>query len=54
VVKLVPVSGEEAEAQLSRQAWLQELSKLREDLAMAANGKPMSQLVVEMREEDRY
>jgi len=54
VARLVPASGEEAEARLSRQAWLQELSKLREDLAMAANGKPMSQLVVKMREEERF
>lgn len=54
VAKLVPVSDEEAEMQLSRQAWLQELSKLREDLATAAHGKPMSRLVTEMREEERY
>jgi len=54
VAKLIPASSEEAGTQLSRHAWLQELDKLREDLAMAANGKPMSQLVVEMRDEERY
>jgi len=54
VAKLIPASSEEAGTQLSRHAWLQELDKLREDLAMAANGKPMSRLVVEVRDEERY
>jgi len=54
VAKLIPASSEEAGTQLSRHAWLQELGKLREDLAMAAKGKPMSRLVVEMRDEERY
>jgi len=54
VAKLIPALSEETGSQLSRHAWLQELGKLREDLTMAAKGKPMSQLVAEMRDEERY
>lgn len=54
IAKLSPVSEADAEAGASRQALVAELQALREDLKGKVKGKPMSQVVTQLRDEERY
>jgi prevent-host-death family protein len=54
VAKLVPLTTRQKESLMSRSELLDELADLRERLERELQGEPLSQVVVEMRREERY
>ena len=54
VAKLVPFSFQEEDAQETRETFFAELATLRLDLHKRVRGKPLSQTIVDMRNEERF
>jgi prevent-host-death family protein len=54
VAKLVPVAPEDLDRTISRQAFLADLSALRDSLSGRCSGAPMSQAVIDLRRGARY